>query len=388
MDSHLECSVHNERGTIGHLVIHNLIQGKALGGVRLVPDISIEEMRSAARTMAYKFGFIGFPMGGAKASIQIDTHHELDKNENLLAFGKALSPLIKTGAFIPGIDMNCSVDNLRTIFRGGGRPCDLERWKNLSHAYTAWTCFISTLVALETRGIEPHDTTFAIQGFGKVASEYATLMARAGAKLLVVSNLSGAIANEVGFDIAHLIKSKDETGEKFITHYSKGEHITQEEVLGFPVTVLLPAARAWAVHATNYQDIQAQIVVCAANAAMENDIEQRLFENGKIVVTDFVANCGGIFGSILEHEIPQEVIWTLLNTVYRKKIANLLARSASAGEPIFAIAGCEAKARMATWGEQEPSWLAHISRRLWSKAPESVRTRRYMRLYEELWGTG
>ncbi len=388
MDPHLDCTVHNERGIIGHLVIHNLIQGRAWGGVRLVPDISLEEVRSTARTMAYKYGFIGFPMGGAKAALQIDRHHTSCKTENLVAFGKALSPLIKTGAFIPGIDMNCSVDDLKSIFRGAGLSRDLAGWKNVSHAYTAWSCFIATRVALERCGIDLSDSTFAVQGFGKVASEYATLMARDGAKLLAISNRRGAIANEKGFDIAHLIKTRDETGDDFITHYPTAERVTHERVLGYPVTVLLPAARAWAIHATNCQDIQAPIVVCAANVAMNDDIEHRLFDDGKIVVTDFLANCGGIFGSILEQKVKQEVIWNLLNTAYRKKLSHLLSRSAITGEPLFAIARREAEAQMAGWSERQPSWPDRISRRLWSKAPEGVRTKRLFRFYEELWSTG
>ncbi len=388
MQSDLACTVHSDTfGTIGHLVIHNLVHGRSWGGVRLVPDISLEEMRSSARTMAYKYGFVGFPIGGAKAAIRIDGRQEPSREDILVEFGKSLSPLIKTGAFHPGIDMNCTMGDVQSILQGAGVQRDLSGWKNVSHVYTAWSCFIATLVALETRGIDLQDVTFAVQGFGKVASEYATLMARAGAKLLAVSNRAGAIANEDGFDIADLITAKDEAGEGFIAHYSHGERINHDDVVSFPVTVLVPAARAWAIHANNYQDMQAKIVVCAANVAMDDEIEQRLFKAGRIVVTDFVANCGGILGSMLEHEVTREVIWSLLDTVYRKKLSQLLSRSARAREPIFAIARRETEARMARWSEREPSWPERISRGLWSKMPHRVRARRYVRFYEEWWAT-
>jgi len=388
MQPELACTVSEEEfGTVGYLVIHNRVHGRSCGGVRLVPDISLEEMRSAARTMAYKSGFIGFPMGGAKAAIQIDGSREPYKEEILFAFGKVLSPLIRSGAYMPGIDMNSTVNDIQVIRRGAGIQRDLSGWNNITHEYTAWSCFIATLVALEARGHGPQNVTFAVQGFGKVGSEYAKLMSQVGAKLIAVSNRSGAIGNDNGFDISALIRKRHEEGEEFITHYPGADRITHEQVLGSPATVFLPAARAWAIHEENYHDVQAEIIVCAANVAMEDSIEHRLFEDGKIVIPDFVANCGGLFGSVLEHEVKTEVIWNLLDTAYRKKISHLLSLSSRRGEPIYAIAGKESEERMASWSERERSWPEKIRRWLWAKAPEGIRVRRHVAFYEQLWRT-
>ena len=72
LEPHLACTVDDRaHGLVGHLVIHNLVGGRSLGGIRLVADPNLEEMRCAARSMAYKYGFIGLPMGGAKAAVRI-----------------------------------------------------------------------------------------------------------------------------------------------------------------------------------------------------------------------------------------------------------------------------------------------------------------------------
>jgi len=139
------------------------------------------------------------------------------------------------------------------------------------------------------QGIDLHNATFAVQGFGKVGSEYAKLMSAAGARLIVLSNRTGAIANENGFDVDDLLRKRQDGGDGFITRYSDGERISHPQVLTAPVTVLLPAARAWAIDENTYRDIEAQVIICAANVAMDDDVEWRLFEKGTVVVTDFVA---------------------------------------------------------------------------------------------------
>ena len=58
--------------------------------MRLVPDIDLEELRCAAKTMAYKSGFIGFPMGGAKAAIRAVRVQDSSKDEMLRLLGKRL----------------------------------------------------------------------------------------------------------------------------------------------------------------------------------------------------------------------------------------------------------------------------------------------------------
>ena len=346
-------------------------------------------MQPLARTMAYKYGFLGFPLGGAKAAIQILPHQADHKPELLFAFGKALSPVIRSGAYLPGIDMNCSVSDVKRIFQGAGIPVRSSGRENRSHEYTAWSCYISTLVGLEVLGHTPENTTFALQGFGQVSSAYAKLMANAGAKLIAISNRSGAIVREKGFDVDDLIKARNQMGDEFINQYPQGDRITHDQIFTTPVTVLLPAARAWAIHKENFQDIQASVIICAANVPMDDEIEQRLFERGKIVVTDFVANCGGMFGSLLEYTtgIDSDGIWNLLNTVYRKKVSQLVFHSRDTATPIASIAKNEAQTRISTWAQYPRKRSEKLKLWMLKKAPKSIRTKLVLRFFEKLWDT-
>ena len=198
--------------------------------------------------------------------------------------------------------MNSTVEDIQRILKGAGIDRALSGAMHRTHKYTAWSCFISALVALETLGLDPSDATYAVQGFGKVDSEFVKLMSEAGAKLVAVSNVSRAIANMHGLDVDDLLGRWQAQREHCLDQYPNAESVPHEHVLTSSVHVLLPAARAWAIHADNYHRIEAPIIVCAANVAMTDDMERRLGENGTIVVPDFVANCGGLFGSVLIHE--------------------------------------------------------------------------------------
>src|SRR5207253_2424636 len=57
------------------------------------------------------------------------------------------------------------------------------------------------------------DSTVAIQGFGNVGSNAARLLHGAGARILAVSDVSGAIYNPAGLDIPRVMAYYRETGQ-------------------------------------------------------------------------------------------------------------------------------------------------------------------------------
>jgi len=57
-------------GAHAFLVLDSLLDGRgAGGGVRMMPGVTLEEMKRLARVMTYKYGGIGVPSGGAKLGI-------------------------------------------------------------------------------------------------------------------------------------------------------------------------------------------------------------------------------------------------------------------------------------------------------------------------------
>ena len=72
--------------------------------------------------------------------------------------------------------------------------------------------------------------------------------------------------------------------------------------------ILIPAAVADTIHSGNASQIQARLVVEAANLPVTEDAERSLFERGVAVVPDFIASAGaaGGLGMIITGQVPLE----------------------------------------------------------------------------------
>lgn len=333
-------------GIIGYLVIDSLIDGHSFGGVRIVSDISLPELQSVARSMTYKNAFIGNRIGGAKAAVIINKENEKYKKDILIEFGKNISPFVRNKMFFPVMDMGISINELQLIFDGTGYKCDVLSWKNLSHEDTAQSCFIATLCALEKKKIPMNEVTFSVQGFGNVGSTYAGLMYKAGCRLTAFSNKYYGLINDDGFDVKELIQEKSVRGDDFIFTRSKDKQVSHDSILEKDVTVLLPASNPLVINDENYKRIKADIIVCAANAPIPYDVERLLFKNGKIVITDFVANCGGILGSIMDNFVTRDTILNILSTYYKKKVESLINQSIDSNNPLVDIVIDEVEKRI------------------------------------------
>jgi glutamate dehydrogenase (NAD(P)+) len=341
----------NKYGLIGYLVIDKLINGRSFGGIRVEQNISLYELQLTARTMTYKNLFIGRKIGGAKAAVIISKENVYNKKEIFDEFGKSISSFVRRKAFFPGMDMGITLEELQFILDSTGYGCNVSSWKNLSHEYTAYSCFISTLCALEIRGISIRNATFSVQGFGRIGTAYASLMCKAGAKMIAFSNRCGGLIEEHGHNhetLENLLEERTIKGDEFILCHPKEKLASQHSVLELDVNVLLLASTNIAINEENISGIKADIIICAANAPMLYDTERTLFNHGKIVVTSFVANCGGILGSIMDNYVNREVVFHILSSSYRYKIMNMLYQSIKTNTPIVDIAIAEVEKKIET----------------------------------------
>src|SRR5580765_350252 len=72
-------------------VIDNTACGPAVGGVRMAPDVSLEECFRLARAMTWKNAAAGLPHGGGKSVIFGDPRMPLAQKEDLIrAFAHSL----------------------------------------------------------------------------------------------------------------------------------------------------------------------------------------------------------------------------------------------------------------------------------------------------------
>ncbi len=77
-------------GARGVLVIDNTAIGPGKGGIRMVPDVTTQEVMGLARAMTWKNALAGIPFGGAKSGIAADPRN-VDKAQVMAGFARAIA---------------------------------------------------------------------------------------------------------------------------------------------------------------------------------------------------------------------------------------------------------------------------------------------------------
>ena len=321
----LVCEISDkELGLIGFLVVDATINNVSWGGVRMLPDITLEEMIGLARTMTMKYAFLGIEMGGAKSGVIVPPPGSERRKEILRAFGRRLSPLLRSNYYMPGIDMGASVDDLQEIAEGAGLKINFTNWKDVSHIYTSWTLVAFTREMLRKMGVNFSDCKVAIEGFGKVGSYTAELFSEEGAQVVAVSTRRGAVYNEKGLHVEELLELKERAGDDEVNLYKDAEKIPLNKIFSLPVDILIPCARSLSINSSNVNQIKAKVICPGANVPMTEEIEEILFEKGVLCFPDFVANSGGVLGSIMRSTVKDKEIRRLIDTEFGKRVEDLI----------------------------------------------------------------
>ncbi|MBI4652581.1 hypothetical protein HY745_15170 [Candidatus Desantisbacteria bacterium] len=259
--------------------------------------------------------------------------------------------------------MGCTREDLMNLFAGAGIKKDPKVFESISHIFTAWSVYFSTLAALDFLHEDLKGRIYVLQGFGNVGSEYCKFMYKKGARLLAVSTRAGAIYNKKGIDVGEILELRKKYGDKFVLEYKKGERIDGEKLIELDVDIAVPCARCWAIDSNNVERIKAKIIPCAANVAMDLDIEKKLILQNKIVIPDFVANCGGCFGTSIMYCLTNKSIYKILKKTYKKRVSNLINKSGKTGETISELAVREMTKKTGTYGTKKSEPVSHLNLR-------------------------
>ena len=79
--------IHVHEPTIGLkavLVVDNVARGPSIGGLRMAPDVSVEECFRLARAMTMKNAAAGLAHGGGKSVLWGDPHMQPERKESLV----------------------------------------------------------------------------------------------------------------------------------------------------------------------------------------------------------------------------------------------------------------------------------------------------------------
>ncbi|MBC8111487.1 MAG: Glu/Leu/Phe/Val dehydrogenase [Verrucomicrobia bacterium] len=297
----------------GIRVIHSNILGPSKGGIRFDPDVNLDEVRALAAWMTWKCAVVDIPYGGAKGGIACNPRAmSAGEIERLMrAYTQAMLDVFGPDRDIPAPDMGTSQREMAWLMdeyskaKGmtvnavvTGKPLVLGGSLGRTEA-TGRGVMVSAMAAMEKLRMSPYKSTCAVQGFGNVGSHAADLLHERGVNVVAVSDLSGAYYNANGIDIAEALRYRD-GNRGSLDGYAKAEKISNEELLGLAVDVLVPAAKEDVITMENVHHIKARLIVEGANGPTSATADTVINEKGIMVVPDILANAGGVTVSYFE----------------------------------------------------------------------------------------
>jgi glutamate dehydrogenase len=295
----------------GYRSQHNDAVGPTKGGVRFHPEVNEEEVKALSIWMSLKCGITNLPYGGGKGGIICDPKKMSLREIERLSRGyvRAISQIVGPTKDIPAPDvytnsqimawMMDEYSRLREFDSPGfitGKPIVLGGSEGRETA-TARGVTICIEEALKKKGKELQGARVVIQGFGNAGSYLAKFLHDAGAKVVAVSDVYGAVHDPNGLDINYLLDRRDSFGT-FSQQFTNT--ISNTELLELECDILVPAAISNQITAHNAAQIKAAIVVEAANGPTTLEATKILTERGVLLVPDILASSGGVTVSYFE----------------------------------------------------------------------------------------
>jgi glutamate dehydrogenase (NAD(P)+) len=283
------------------VVVDNTACGAAIGGVRMAPDVSVEECFRLARAMTWKNAAAGLPHGGGKSVIFGDPRMAPPAKEQVI---RALASAIRDIAdYIPGPDMGTDEQCMAWIKDETGRAVGLPSVVGgipLDEiGATGFGLAACVDVAREFIGLDLKGARVAVQGFGAVGKHAARFLAEQGCILVAASDSHGTLADPAGLDVGALIALKE--GGRSLRDHDKGSKLAGDAILDVDCDIWIPAARPDVVRADNVARLRTRLMPQGANIPCTPEAERALHERGVLVVPDFIANAGGVICASMEY---------------------------------------------------------------------------------------
>ncbi|MFI2487706.1 Glu/Leu/Phe/Val dehydrogenase [Promicromonospora kroppenstedtii] len=305
----------------GFRVQHNVSLGPGKGGLRYHPSVDVDEVRALAMWMTWKCAVVNLPYGGAKGGVAIDPrgYSQAELERVTRRYTSEIMPMIGPDTDIMAPDMGTDAQTMAWVMdtysvnRGytipavvTGKPLAVGGSLGRGTATSAGIVHV-TGAALAEAGVGLGDVSVAIQGFGKVGSHAAEIFAARGSRVVAVSDQYGGIRNDAGLDVPLLMDHVRRTGS--VVGFEDADPITNTELLGLTVDVLVPAAIEGVLDELTAGSVKARWVVEGANGPTTAAGDAILAKNGITVVPDVLANAGGVVVSYFEWVQANQTYW-------------------------------------------------------------------------------
>ena len=293
------------------VVIHSLTRGFAIGGCRIKSypndELAKQDATKLAQGMSYKAAIHNLPHGGGKAVINIAPNNP-HRQKVIIKLAEIINQL--NGQYVTSFDYGVSPADIDIIEKHTPYVIRDYAVANGTHEtpckYTAIGTYLSMLAGLEhqNKPITSPGLTFAIAGVGNVGSKIANFIAQFPEHNLIVADP----------DPKRLTQIKQIAPNATI--------VDHQNIIAYPCDVLLPCALGSTITSENINQIQAKLIVGAANNILaKNQLAADLAKRNITYIPDFVSNGGGLIFAALSHANADE--YTILKRV--QTIKNLTA---------------------------------------------------------------
>ncbi|MCA9887667.1 MAG: Glu/Leu/Phe/Val dehydrogenase [Anaerolineae bacterium] len=297
----------------------------AKGGIRYASIVNEDEVEALAALMTYKCALVNVPFGGSKGALKINpsdwTEDELERITRRFAQALINKGFIGPSDNVPAPDMGTGeremawiVDTYQMLrpedinYLGcvTGKPVDMGGVRGRTEATGRGVMYVIREFFRNRDDVARTGLTgdlagkkIVVQGLGNVGYHAAKFLAEDDARIIVVIEWDGAIINEDGIDIEALREWINVHGG--VKGFPGGTyHEEGTRFLTYPCDILIPAALEGQITLANAADIQAKLVVEAANGPITYEADRVLLERGIMVIPDFFANAGGVTVSYFE----------------------------------------------------------------------------------------
>ncbi|RNC83968.1 MAG: Glu/Leu/Phe/Val dehydrogenase [Balneola sp.] len=325
---HVSFPLRRDNGSVevveGWRVEHSHHKTPTKGGIRYSHKVDEDETMALAALMTYKCAIVDVPFGGAKGGVKISRRSysdgELERITRRYTF-----ELVKKGFIGPGVDvpapdygtgareMGWILDTYRQMKDDmnaeacvTGKPLQNSGIRGRTEATGRGVYFgireaCNVKKDMDALGLNTgvEGKTFVVQGLGNVGYHASLYMTQAGAKLIGVSELEGAIYDPNGIDLQALVDFRKETGS--IMGFGNSIALpSNKDIFVQECDIIIPAALESQITGENVHNVKAKIIAEAANGPTTADAHEILTDRGALVIPDSYLNAGGVVVSYFE----------------------------------------------------------------------------------------
>ena len=315
----------------GYRVQHNMTLGPGKGGIRYHPHVDLSETAALAMLMTFKCALVGLPLGGAKGGIKVDPN-DLSRAE-LQALTRRytteISMIIGPDKDIPAPDIGTDGQTMAWLMDTysqlhgyaipgvvTGKPIAIGGSLGRAESTGKGVVFCINFAYEKLNKQVTPSTTVAIHGFGKVGMPAAQDLHAQGAKVVAISDVSGAIYNPKGLNIPQCIEWV--RNRKLLHDMPECEKISNEQLLELPVDILIPAAIDGVITKENAPRVKAKLIAEGANGPLTHEAIDIITSNGGYVIPDILCNAGGVIVSYFEWVQGLQMFFWDIDTVNKK----------------------------------------------------------------------